>query len=84
MIMRVSKTLNHDRLVLLQKGFLQKKDIAVFVPCGRTKAKEIYEDIRGRVKAEGFENVRNVIHVKRLLDYMGLKASDIERAAKSS
>lgn len=70
------------RLGIIAKGYLDKTDIMAFVPCGKDKAKEIYDKIRESVKKDGLENCRNVILAKRMLAYMGLSMESIKEAAR--
>ena len=74
--------INIKRESLIQKGHLTRKDITVFVPCGRGTASKIYNSIREEVKAEGLENCQDVILAKRILKYMGLTAESVHAAAK--
>lgn len=75
--------LNQKRMGLLAKGYLDKSDIKVFVPCGNVKAREIYNSIRNQVTSEGLENLREVILAKRILKFMGLTTESIKAAAKA-
>lgn len=77
-----TSNINTVRLEIIGKGYLSKTDIMAFVPCGKDKAKEIFNIIRSGVKADGLENCREVILVKRMLDYMGLSKESIKEAAK--
>lgn len=70
------------RLRILAKGYLDKSDIMAFVPCGKDKAKVIYDKICKDVKKDGLENCRNVILAKRMLAYMGLTPESIKEAAR--
>ena len=74
--------LNTTRLALVQKGFLTRGDIQAFVPCGKNKAAQIFNEIRSDVKSEGLENCSKVILAKRILNYMVLTAEGITAAAK--
>lgn len=70
------------RLGIVTKGYLDKSDIMAFVPCGKDKAKVIFNKIRSNVRNDGLENCREVILAKRMLDYMGLSNETIKEAAK--
>ncbi|NCU30356.1 hypothetical protein EOM57_00975 [Candidatus Saccharibacteria bacterium] len=70
------------RLSIVTKGYLDKSDVMAFVPCGKDKARDIFNRIRDDVKGKGLENCREVILAKRMLDYMGLSTESIEKAAK--
>ena len=77
-----TKNINIKREELIQKGYLTRKEIMIFVPCGGNTASKIYQTIREEVKMEGLENCQNVILAKRMLDFMGLTAESIHAAAK--
>ncbi len=74
--------LNIRRLEIISKGFLNKKEIREFVPCGQKRANEIYDEIRKSVKKEGFENLSDVILSKRMLKFLDLSIADIRANAK--
>lgn len=77
-----TSNINMTRLSIIQKGYLAQKDIQAFVPCGKNKAAQIFNEIRSDVKSEGLENCSRVILAKRILSYMGLTAEGITAAAK--
>jgi len=70
------QTLKYRR-ELVAKGWCNKTDIQHFVPCGVVSARRIYEEIRGGVKAEGFENLCNCILTDRLIKYMHLSKKEL-------
>ncbi len=74
--------INTTRLELIGKGYLTHKDVMAFVPCGKNKATQIFNEIRKQVKAEGLENHSQVILAKRILNYMGLTTESIKAGAK--
>lgn len=64
------------------KGYLYKKDIIKFMPCGSSSAALIFHDIRRKVEQEGYENCRDVILAKRMLDYIGTDLPTLMQLAK--
>lgn len=77
-----TSVISTTRLNIVAKGYLNKADVMAFVPCGKDKARSIFNEIRDKVKSDGLENCQEVILAKRMLDYMGLKAETIKEAAK--
>ncbi len=75
--------INQTRMKYISKGYLTCGEVAKFVPCGKTKASQIYHAIRDQVENEGLENCCNVILTNRLLDFMGLTAKEVKEAAKN-
>ena len=70
-----------DRYNLMRKGFLNRKDVMAFVPCGTKMANMIVDDIRKEVALEGYENLdENLILAKRIIAYLGLTEKKIESA----
>ena len=43
----------------MRKGFLNRKEVMDFVPCGSRRVDQIIENIRKDVKLEGLENLDN-------------------------
>lgn len=77
--------LAYDRYRLMQKGFLNKKEVMAFVPCGASKANQIIQGIRNEVKLEGLENLdSNTVLVKRIITYLGLTEKKISDAYEKS
>lgn len=74
--------INITRLELIRKGYLTCSDVMDFVPCGKNKATQIFNEIQAQVKAEGLENHRRVILSKRILSYMGLTVESVTVGAK--
>lgn len=70
-----------DRYNLMRKGFLNRKEVMAFVPCGARMANMIIEGIRKEVELEGYENLdENLILAKRMIAYLGLTEKKIELA----
>ena len=70
-----------DRYNLMRKGFLNRKEVMAFVPCGTKTANMIVDDIRKEVVLEGYENLdENLILAKRIIAYLGLTEKKIEAA----
>ena len=70
-----------DRYNLMRKGFLNRKEVMAFVPCGARMANMIVDDIRKEVALEGYENLdENLILSKRIIAYLGLTEKKIELA----
>lgn len=68
--------LHETRRGLILKGWVNKSEIAKFVPCGRKMATKIYDTIQQQVKADGFEMLNQCITTDRLMNYMGLNKKD--------
>ena len=81
--MKLEKQLgiNQKRLLLIRKGYLNQKDISVFLDVGKQKAARIYYDIKELVEDE--DKMVDTLGNKatRLLDYIGLSEEDIRRFA---
>lgn len=70
-----------DRYNLMRKGFLNRKEVMAFVPCGARMANMIIDGIRKEVELEGYENLdENLILAKRIIAYLGLTEKKIESA----
>lgn len=70
-----------DRYNLMRKGFLNRKEVMAFVPCGARMASMIIDGIRKEVALEGYENLdENLILAKRIIAYLGLTEKKIESA----
>ena len=79
--MKQNKQLNISRLELLQKGYVNQKELAVFLDVGKKKAKVVYDDITADINHSG-KNVDVLgIPTSRALDYIGLTEDDIRRFA---
>lgn len=76
------ENLNQRRFELLQKGWVNKKEIEQFVPCGQRKAHKIYEACVDEDHMIGIEKLEGtVLRTKRLMKFMGLTESEIIRNA---
>lgn len=70
-----------DRYNLMRKGFLNRKEVMAFIPCGPKTANKIIDGIRKEVTLEGYENLDdNLILAKRIIAYVGLTEKKIESA----
>ena len=79
--MKQNKQLNISRLELIQKGYVNQKELAVFLDVGKEKAKVVYDDITADINHSG-KNVDVLgIPTSRALDYIGLTEDDIRRFA---
>ncbi len=79
--MKQNKQLNISRLELIQKGYVNQKELAVFLDVGKKKAKVVYDDITADINHSG-KNVDVLgIPTSRALDYIGLTEDDIRRFA---
>lgn len=73
-------TLNIQREAILRKGYATIQDIRKWIPCGYTKAKEIYEREKEKANEEGKTTI-NGISAKRLLHYVFLSEDEILKYA---
>ena len=79
--MKQNKQLNISRLELIQKGYVNQKELAVFLDVGKKKAKVVYDNITADINHSG-KNVDVLgIPTYRALDYIGLTEDDIRRFA---
>lgn len=73
--------LTTNRYNLMRKGFLNRKEVMDFVPCGSRRADQIIENIRKDVKLEGLENLDNkMVLARRVIAYIGLTEKKISEA----
>lgn len=49
------KVSNIIRAEIIRKGFATKSDIKKFIPCGQTRAVQLYEKIKKKVEIKGEE-----------------------------
>lgn len=76
------KASNIRREELIAKGYLNKREIREFIPCGYKRASLIYDEIRDKNKAEGVENLFEVVLAKKVLPYIGMTLKEVSAAAK--
>lgn len=73
---------NIRRAELINKGFMNQKEIQEFIPCGNKMAMNIFNEIRMKNEAEGIENLLGVVLSKRVLPYIGMTRAEVISAAK--
>lgn len=69
--------INITREKILHKGYAKKADIKKFIPCGYSRALEIYNEIRNEVELSGKKNLHNSVLSRRLLPYVGLTEKQV-------
>lgn len=75
------EVLTTNRYNLMRKGFLNRKEVMEFVPCGARRADLIIDSIRKDVKLEGLENLDNkTVLARRVIAYVGLTEKKISEA----
>ena len=80
---RVSPTLNQDRLAVIRKGLVTVSGLQRFIPASRSKAKEVYDAIAREIMlSEGKEVAWYGIEIDRVLKYFDMTEQDIRRWAK--
>ena len=80
---RISPTLNCDRLEVIRKGSVKISDLQKFMPASRTTATKEYETICRDIRMkEGREVGPWGIEVSRILKHFHLTENDIRRWAK--
>lgn len=79
--MKTNKTLNIDRLELIQKGYLNQRELAIFLDVGKKKAKVVYDDICTNIYHSGKTVDVLGIPTSKALEYIGLSEKDIRRFA---
>ena len=77
--MKQNKQLNISRLELIQKGYVNQKELAVFLDVGKKKAKVVYDNICADIHHNGKSVDVLGIPTSRALDYIGLTEDDIRR-----
>ena len=83
----MDKTVDHDnlnkvRLNIVLKGFITKKDIENFIPCGYQKAKKVYTEIEQQLALENKKISPFGIHIDSFLKYIGLSEKQIRQYAE--
>ena len=79
--MKQNKCLNIERLELIQKGYINQKELGIFLNVGKKKAKDIYDMIVDNIQKK--DKIVDVLGVPtlRVLEYIGLTEADIRRFA---
>lgn len=73
--------LTTNRYNLMRKGFLNRKEVMSFIPCGARRADQVIESIRKDVTLEGLENLdHNTVLARRVIAYVGLTEKKITEA----
>lgn len=73
--------LTTNRYNLMRKGFLNRKEVMSFIPCGARRADKVIESIRKDVTLEGLENLdHNTVLARRVIAYVGLTEKKITEA----
>ena len=73
------------RYEMMQKGYVNKTELAKFVGCGRNSASVVYKSIMTDIKKEGLESIYpNVVLTKRVIRYLGLTEKQIIEAYERS
>ena len=73
--------LNITRMKLIRKGYLNQKDLQMFLGVGKKRAKIVYDSIIDNITKEGKSADTLGIPTFRALKYMGLTEDDIRRFA---
>lgn len=74
--------LNKKRLEMIRKGYVNQKELGVFLDIGKSKASKIYKELKEQVNKTG-KNVDVLgIRTAYVLDYLGLTECDIRRFAE--
>ena len=79
--MKQNRYLNMNRLELIQKGYINQKELAIFLDVGKKKAKVVYDDICSNICHSGKTVDVLGIPTSRALKYIGLTENDIRRFA---
>ena len=79
--MKTNKTLNIDRLELIQKGYINQKELAIFLDVGKKRARAVYENICSEIIRSGRTIDVLGIPTSRVLEYIGLTEKDVRRFA---
>lgn len=79
--MKQNKCINISRLELIRKGYLNQKELGIFLNVGKKKAKNIYNIIVTNIQTK--EKMVDILGIptQRALEYMGLTENDIRRFA---
>lgn len=75
------------RFEMMERGYMNKKELAQFLDCGKDRARKTFNAIMLDVKREGLESIDdNIVLTKRAIQYLGLTQKQIldsyERAIK--
>lgn len=69
------------RYRMMERGWMNKSDLAKFLEVGRKNAEKAFNRIMSDVKREGFENIdENTILTKRAIAFVGLSERKIIEA----
>ena len=78
----VPDDLNQRRVRIISKGYISKRDLSDFIPAGKKKTNQIYDDIVHQAELEGFIVSDIGLAVDRVLNYLHLDEKKIRRYAK--
>ena len=76
-----SNRLNRDRLNIIRKGYISKRDLQTFIPCGYNKANKLYEHLEKTVLMDGKTVGMFGLDPKRVLDYLNMTEAQIRKYA---
>lgn len=81
--LKVSATLNHDRLAVIRKGHANISDLQKFIPASRNRAKDEYDEICKEILLRDGKSVGWWgIEIERVLKHYNMTEQDIRRWAK--
>lgn len=73
------------RYQMMERGYMNKKELAQFIGCGYKKARSLFEAISQDVKKEGLEAMDpNLVLTKRVIEYLGLTNKQVIDAYERS
>lgn len=78
----MKKGLNVKRLELIRKGYINQKELAIFLDIGKSRASKIYGEIREQIYESGKTVDILGMRTAYVLDYLGLTENDIRRFAE--
>ena len=80
--MNLNNRLNIDRLKLIRKGYVNQKELGIFLHVGKAKARQAYVDIVDQIHKEGKKTDILGLPISRVLNYVNLTEKDIRRFAE--
>lgn len=73
---------NIEQFKMLSKTHMRNKDVREFFGCCRTKAWEIIDVIKGKIKQNGETPYTDCISTKAFMDYYGINLKEVFDLAK--
>ena len=80
--MNSNNRLNIDRLKLIRKGYVNQKELSIFLHVGKTKARQAYVEIENQIHKEGKKTDILGLPISRVLSYINLTEGDLRRFAE--